>query len=122
MLAADEGEGPVIERRQSGRALAGDPQGFYQALAEMSALVGESLDYGEALSRVAEAAVPRLGDWCVLHVPRPDGLLEPVAVAHAEPGRVRWARELQERYPARVDDQSGPARVLRTGRSEVYPE
>src|SRR5262249_15927648 len=87
----------------------------------MTARVGDSLDYEEALAQIAGAAVPRLADWCVLHVPREDGALDPVAVAHVDPQRVRWARELQERYPARVDDDAGVARVLRSGRGARRP-
>ena len=44
-----------------------------------------------------------------------------VAVAHVDPEKVRWARELQERYPPDPDAPTGAPAVIRTGRSELYP-
>jgi serine phosphatase RsbU (regulator of sigma subunit) len=43
-------------------------------------------------------------------------------VAHVDPDQVRWARELQERYPPDYDAPSGVGNVLRTGRSEFYQQ
>ena len=44
-----------------------------------------------------------------------------VAVAHVDPEKVRWARELQERYPPDPDSPTGAPAVIRSGRSELYP-
>ena len=46
---------------------------------------------------------------------------EQVAVAHVDPEKVRWARELQERYPPDPDAPTGAPEVIRSGRSELYP-
>jgi serine phosphatase RsbU (regulator of sigma subunit) len=66
---------------------------------------------------VAELAVPRLADWCAVQVGD-----EQVAVAHADPDKVRWARELQHRYPPDPDSPTGAPAVIRSGRSELYPQ
>ena len=49
------------------------------------------------------------------------GLYEQVAVAHVDPEKVRWARELQDRYPPDPDSPTGAPAVIRSGRSELYP-
>lgn len=54
----------------------------------------------EVMVNVTRRAVPRLGDWCTIHVLAQDGSSAPeVEVAHVEPAMVRYARELQDRYP-----------------------
>jgi len=56
---------------------------------------------------------------CV-HVLAEDGSIRNVAVAHSDPDKVRWARELNRRYPPEASDEGGVANVIRTGRSELY--
>ncbi len=91
-------------------------------LAEASTVLGGSLDYETTLIRVAGLAVPRIADWCGVHIVEEDGSLSLLAVAHVDPAKVARARELQERYPPDVDASSGLGAVLRSGRSEVYYE
>jgi serine phosphatase RsbU (regulator of sigma subunit)/anti-sigma regulatory factor (Ser/Thr protein kinase) len=43
-------------------------------------------------------------------------------VAHVDPEKVKWAREIQERYPPDLDAPTGVPNVLRTGQSELYKE
>jgi GAF domain-containing protein len=92
-----------------------------QFLAAASSELARSLDYRETLSNVASLAVPELADWCAVSLLR-DGTLTTVAVAHQDPAKVAWAWELQERYPPDMDAPTGPANVIRTGGSELYPE
>ncbi len=84
--------------------------------------LSQSLDYRETLKRVAELAVPVMGDWCSVHVAEADGTVGELAVAHEDPAKLTLLRELQERYPPRADAQSGPGRVIATGESELVPE
>ncbi|MGV9318974.1 PP2C family protein-serine/threonine phosphatase [Streptomyces sp. NPDC003660] len=51
-------------------------------LAEASLQMDASLDVQETLGRVARLAVPAVAEGCAVHLFRPDGRLEPVAVAH----------------------------------------
>ncbi|MDA0170234.1 SpoIIE family protein phosphatase [Solirubrobacter taibaiensis] len=75
------------------------------------------MDPVRALEEVAQLAVPRLADWCAVQLEQ-----EQVAVAHVDPEKVRWARELQQRYPPDPDAPTGAPAVIRSGRSELYPE
>ncbi|HSL00977.1 MAG TPA: PAS domain S-box protein, partial [Rubrobacteraceae bacterium] len=104
----------VTERRRAEEGL--------RLLAESGTALSSSLDYYTTLSEVARLLVPRLADWCAVDIVEDDGALERLAVAHQDPEKVRWALELQERYPPDPEAPRGVPQVLRTGRPELYPE
>jgi PAS domain S-box-containing protein len=91
-------------------------------LIEAGSVLGSSLDYRNTLAGVAEAAVPHIADWCVVHIVEQDGSLGQIAVAHADPVKLTLALELQERYPPDPDAPTGPHAVVRTGKPELVPE
>jgi serine phosphatase RsbU (regulator of sigma subunit) len=91
-------------------------------LAEASELLARSLDPDESLRSLAALAVRHIADWCGIEMLEDDGSLRSVAVAHVDPERVRLAHELRDRYPADPDAESGVPQVIRSGRSELYPE
>jgi PAS domain S-box-containing protein len=104
----------VTERRQREEAHA-----FLDAASQVLAA---SMDPLETLEEVARLAVPALADWCAVQVAADNrGAYHHVAVAHVDPDKVRWAKELQERYPPDPDSPTGAPNVIRTGRSELYP-
>jgi PAS domain S-box-containing protein len=91
-------------------------------LAESSTLLGSVLDYEETLRAVARLMVPHLADWCAVDILDEGGKLRQLAVAHVEPDKVKWAEELNRRYPPDPAAPSGVYHVVRTGRPEIYPE
>jgi PAS domain S-box-containing protein len=91
-------------------------------LAEATTLLSSSLDYEKTLEAVAHAAVPWVADWCGVDILGEDGDVRRLAVAHVDPAKVEWARELSERYPYDMDAPHGVPAVLRTGRAELYEE
>ena len=90
-------------------------------LAEASQLLASSLDYNRTLRRLAQLCVPRLADWCAIDMVDEDGGIERLAVAHEDPEKVKWAYELQERYPPDPDAQRGVPQVLRSGEPDFLP-
>jgi PAS domain S-box-containing protein len=66
--------------------------------------------------------VPAFADWCTVDVLEPDGELRRLEIAHEDPRKVTFVRELQERYPPDASTASGPAHVVRTGQSELMTE
>ena len=90
-------------------------------LAGAQVVLEQTLDRREALQRLADYVVPELADWCAIHLPGEDGSIEPVAVAHTDPGKVAMARELQARRPIDPAADTGVPRVLRTGEPEFVP-
>lgn len=92
-------------------------------LARASEALVSSLDYQATLANVAQFAVPRFADWAAVSLVNPSsGRIEQVAVAHADPAKVRYAEELGKRYPAPQDAPSGVPQVIRSGKSELYTE
>ena len=91
-------------------------------LAEAGEALAASLDVEATLANIARLAVPRLADWCVVHLVQDDGSVSQLAVAHVDPERIAWARRLQEQYPADPDSDRGVVRAARTGRPELVPE
>lgn len=104
------------------RAIAEVAQERAMFLSRASAVLGSSLDYEETLRNVASLAVPKIGDWCGVELVDEDGVAKQVAVAHVDPAKVEYAREIRRRYPTPSDAPTGVPNVLRTGRSELYRE
>jgi len=92
-------------------------------LARAMETLASSLDYRTTLQRVAELAVPELADWCTIDILEPGARVsQQLAVAHVDPAKVAFAREVGERYPANRDAQTGAPQVIRSGKSELYSE
>jgi PAS domain S-box-containing protein len=93
----------------------------HRFLSRASHELARSLDYQETLRAVARLAVPEVADWCAVDVLAGDELKR-VAVAHVDPERVALARDVQERYPADPQSETGVWGVLRRGCAELYRE
>jgi PAS domain S-box-containing protein len=91
-------------------------------LAEASTTLASSLEYETTLAAVARLAVPHFADWCGVDMAGEDGTLNRLAVAHVDPEKVSWAREIHRRYPPSPSEPQGIYNVLRTGKSEFYPD
>ncbi len=90
-------------------------------LTRASQVLGSSLDYETTLRQLAQVVVPELADWCAVHIVEEDGVPRELAVAHVDPEKVAWAREISRRYPPRLDAPAGVPNVLRTAQPEIYP-
>jgi len=90
-------------------------------LAEAGAALASTLDYEATLQSLARLSVPRLADWCVVYIIR-DGELQRLAMAHVDPAREKLAWEASRRYPPDMKGAGSIARVLQTGKAELYPD
>ncbi len=92
-------------------------------LAEASRALADSLDYESTLAAIAHLAVPVVADWCAVDLGADiAGELDRVAVAHVDPNKVIWAKEIAERYPTDPRSDRGAHAVLRTGESQLWPD
>jgi PAS domain S-box-containing protein len=92
-------------------------------LNEVNRVLATTVDRRDVMRAVTTAAVPRLGDWCSIHVFfEHDAGVPEVEVAHADPAMVDHARELQERFPYDPDAPTGVPAVVRTRESEFVAE
>jgi signal transduction histidine kinase/PAS domain-containing protein len=85
-----------------------------------SELLAAPLDAEVRLADLAHLVVPDFGDWSAIQIVGDDGALRQVAVAHVDPAKVKWAEELNRRFPPRSDAATGVPNVVRTGKPELY--
>jgi signal transduction histidine kinase/PAS domain-containing protein len=91
-------------------------------LVKASETLSSSLDYETTLAELAALVVPEFADWAAIDIVGEDGKPKQVTVAHVNPEKVRWAYELNKRYPPDPNAPTGIYNVLRTGKAEFYPE
>ena len=106
---------------------AGDRERMLRERLEFVAAINDSLNEAtsvrDVMTRVTRTAVPRLGDWCAIHVlPRRDASIPDVEIAHIDPEMVAYARQLQERFPYDPDAPTGVPFVIRTGKTLFFPD
>jgi PAS domain S-box-containing protein len=89
-------------------------------LARVSELVTSSLDAHTTLEIAAEAALPILGEMCVIDVVE-GAMIRRAAVKHIDPAMHDAVRQLKT-YNPRVDIHYGPPAAVRTGKPEVVNE
>lgn len=89
-------------------------------LADAGNILASSLDYNLTLERISELAVPIMADWCSVDLCNA-GTLRHVAIAHKDPEKLAFARELRRRFPPQPDALHGVAAVMRSGQSELIP-
>ncbi len=109
----------LFELEQQARTVLDAGRRQLEFLADASAVLSSSLDYEGTLATVAELAVPRLADWCVIDLLEEGGTVQRVAVACADETKHPLAEELRRSYPAHPDREEGTSKVLRTGQSEL---
>ena len=94
----------------------------YSLIAEAGVVLGSALDYEVTMIEFARLCARRIADWCFVFVREDDGRIRQLAAAHVDPARQQAAWELLFRYPLDPDRPEGPAKVIRTGVSDLQPE
>jgi signal transduction histidine kinase len=82
-------------------------------LAEMSAILGSSLDYERALPRLVRLAVPTLGDLCAVDLLEENGALHRVACAHVDAAKEALVYEVRARHGFHPTSARGVPAVVR---------
>ncbi len=88
-------------------------------LAEAGELLSASLDLESTLTATARLLVPRLADWCSVHLADDAAPSRLVASIHMDPAKVELARRLTELYPSDPRATRGINHVMRTGVPEL---
>lgn len=86
-------------------------------LLRASALLSETTDYHDTLSRIAWLVVPSVADLCVFDVIGEGEVVERVAAVHADPERGRFLDEIEQRWPPYLTQPSAVREVIRRRRS-----
>ncbi len=109
----------LYEAEREARGEAEAAQRRLAFLSEASRLLASSLDYATTLERMTELAVPEVADELIVDLLDEDGALAPVAVAHIDPAKAGMIRELADRFPPSLEDDFGPAAVIKTGKPQL---
>jgi len=91
-------------------------------LSDASRVLASTLDYEKTLETVARLAVGDISDWCAVDLVDSDGAIRQVVVAHIDEARIKWAKELNKRYPPDYSGPTGVGHVIKTGQPEIYPD
>jgi PAS domain S-box-containing protein len=91
-------------------------------LNQASTLLASSLEYGPTLTSVARLAVPAVADWCAVDILERGGKLARLAVAHVNPAKVRFAQEVEARYPSDPNAPHSVQSIIRSGKPLLMEE
>jgi signal transduction histidine kinase/ActR/RegA family two-component response regulator len=84
-----------------------------QFLVEAGELLSSSLDYQSTLGRLTGLLVPRMADYCAVHL---DGVgIDKLPLAHVDPAKVETLHELYRSFPLPKDSPYSYQRVIQTG-------
>ncbi|WP_437821538.1 AAA family ATPase [Sorangium sp. So ce1078] len=111
----------LLAREQVARTAAEAAERRAAFQAEAGAILSESLDYAETLSRVARLSVGSFCDWCLIDVVEGE-LIRRLSWAHRDPAKESLIEELERRCSLRWDSPCPALRVLRTGEPLLLPE
>jgi len=116
-LAEDSRDAAVKSRQQLERE-----QSASRLLGDASKILASTLDYEKTLNAVARLAVGEIADWCGVDLVDDTGTIQQVVVAHKDEAKVKWAKELNKRFPPNYEAPTGVGNVIRTGEPQLYPE
>jgi signal transduction histidine kinase/ActR/RegA family two-component response regulator len=85
-------------------------------LAQAGQRLSASLDYRTTLGELTRVLVPKLADWCAVHIE--GNAPEDIPVAHVDPAKVDVVREIYRRFPLPPDAAYGYPHVMRTGQPQ----
>ncbi|NKE70792.1 ATP-binding protein [Candidatus Manganitrophus noduliformans] len=111
-----------LQQEHKARVDAEAARNYLSFLVDANSLLASSLDYRTTLSRVAQLAVPKIADWCVVDILEEDQSIQRLATAHIDPAKVKLAYEVERRYPSDPNATRGIPQVLRSGTPEIYAE
>ncbi|HET7087730.1 MAG TPA: GAF domain-containing protein [Anaerolineae bacterium] len=88
-------------------------------LAEASQALMAKTDLDARLESVTRLVVPRLADWCTIHLVEADESIRLLTAAHRDPAKSARIMALVQSFPLDPDAPSGVPLVLRTGKPEI---
>jgi signal transduction histidine kinase len=105
----------LLAGEHAARAMAERAERRSALLAEANARMCESMLGAQPLACLAELLVPRVADWCTVHLAE-GATLSPAGRAHADPQKRLVLEELEARFPPRWEAPHLAARVIAGGR------
>jgi len=111
----------ALSREKNALNQAEQVQRKLEFLAEASYILNSSLNYSRTIRSLAELLTPAVCDWFSVDLFN-DQKYERLLVYHKNPDKVKIAWDIQKKYPGFLNGRAGVAKVIRTGKSEVYKD
>jgi PAS domain S-box-containing protein len=89
-------------------------------LADVSKEIATTPDTRKMLRNVSKLCVPIISDWCSVDIYSDSEGFEQIAVAHADPKKVRLAKEYRAHNPLRIDDDTAIPKMVRGEDDPVF--
>ena len=109
----------ITEQQQAFETLTNEAE-VLRFLLDATTVVAGAMAYEEALDRLAQLAVPVLGDLCLIDALE-DGAIVRMAAAHADPSQAPLVQELFEHYPPDPAGSHPAVVTMRDGVSFISP-
>ncbi|WP_230741937.1 GAF domain-containing sensor histidine kinase [Methanooceanicella nereidis] len=103
----------IIERQKA--------EEYMRFLTRIGPIIFSSLDYEETLKKLADLAIPYLGDYCMVDIIE-GGQIRRIAVAHTDKKKESSLLELSWQYPCDWNSPQATVTVLKTGKPIFIPE
>ena len=91
-------------------------------LIEATKILSSSLDYETTLQNVGKLVVPGLADWYAVDLIDRHGKVQLAALAHKNPKKITWAKQLRKLSPVDMEHDTGISLVIKTGKSQLYAD
>jgi PAS domain S-box-containing protein len=115
----------LLEAERAARAEAERVQERLRLLADATELLVATLDIDETLSRLVELAVPRLADWCVVHLiadSSGDPARARVVGAHVDPAAEEAMRTVERLQPHQLTAEAPVRQAIASGEPVFLPD
>jgi PAS domain S-box-containing protein len=111
----------ALQNEKSARSEMAENQLRLSFLTEASEVLASSLDYSKTLLNMAGLITPKIADWCTIDEVEEDGSIKRLVVSHVDPEKIKFAYELEQKYPSDPNSPNGVHQVIRTRKAELYP-
>jgi signal transduction histidine kinase/ActR/RegA family two-component response regulator len=91
-----------------------------QFLAEAGQLLSSSLDYRSTLGRLTRLVVPRLGDWCAVHLDGND--VDDMPLAHVDAAKIEVLREIYRNHMVASESSVAYLCLAKTGEAQLVSD
>lgn len=122
MTSAGIENAELVQRERAARAEAEEQARLQRVLSEAGAAFAASLDLKDVLGAITDSIVPDYADWCGVSLLRADGEIQFVAEAAIDEALSNSLAAMRGRVRPSLESSRGTGAVIRTGRSEFFPE
>jgi PAS domain S-box-containing protein len=97
-------------------------EGATRFLLKAEELFAQTLDERTIFRNLTQLVVPRLADWCAVDLIDEKGVVDRIAIEHADPSKREMVQEVIRRYPPKLNVSIGLLETVRSGKGELFTD